>query len=241
MFEGDNMTGALTLYRSSIGKKAIMAVTGLIGIGFLLVHMYGNLKIFEGPQYFNDYAAGLRSLGSPVFGHTHLLWVARIVLLGAVVAHVWAAYSLTRQDWEGRPRGMHYAQKRSVQSTYASRTMRWGGVILALFIVFHIMHFTLGLVGYGAGEYQREAGGQFYAYQNVVNGFRVWPATIFYIIAMVALSLHIYHGFWSMFQTLGLNSNRTNLLLRGLSLAVALILLVGFVSVPLAVLFGFVQ
>src|ERR687885_290293 len=123
------MAAALTLYRSSIGKKAIMAITGLIGIGFLFLHMYGNLKIFEGPEYFNDYAAGLRTLGAPVFGHTHLLWVARIVLLGAVLAHIWAAYSLTMQDWAGRPRGMRYALKKSVQATYASRTMRWGGVI----------------------------------------------------------------------------------------------------------------
>ena len=235
------MTAALTLYRSSIGKKAIMAVTGLIGIGFLFLHMYGNLKIFEGEAYFNEYAAGLRSIGAPVFGHTHLLWVARLVLLGAVLAHIWAAYSLTRQDWAGRPRGMRYAQKRSVQATYASRTMRWGGVILFLFIVFHIMHFTLGLVGYGAGEYQHEAGGQFFAYQNVINGFRFWPATIFYILAMLALGLHIYHGFWSMFQTLGLNSNRTNTLLRALSIGVAVVLTVGFVIVPLAAMFGIVQ
>src|ERR687884_262773 len=96
------MTGALTLYRSSIGKKAIMAITGLIGIGFLFLHMYGNLKIFEGPEYFNAYAAGLRSLGSPVFGHTHLLWVVRLALVGAVGLHILAAYQLTRQDWAGR-------------------------------------------------------------------------------------------------------------------------------------------
>ena len=235
------MTGALTLYRSSIGKKAIMAITGLIGVGFLFLHMYGNLKIFEGPEYFNAYAAGLRTLGGPVFGYTHLLWVARVALLGAVLAHIWAAYTLTRQDWAGRPRGMRYAQKKNVQASYASRTMRWGGVILALFIVFHLMHFTLGLVGFGPGEFQPEANGQFSTYQNVVNGFRLWPATIFYIIAMLALGLHIYHGFWSMFQTLGLNSNRTNTILRALAVAVALILVVGFVSVPLAVMFGFVQ
>jgi succinate dehydrogenase / fumarate reductase cytochrome b subunit len=235
------MAAVVTLYRSSIGRKAIMAVSGLIGIGFLLIHMYGNLKIFEGPEFFNNYAAGLRTLGAPVFGPTHLLWVARVVLLGAVLAHVWAAYSLTRQDWAGRPRGQRYAQKKSIAATYASRTMRWGGVILVLFIIFHLMHFTLGLVGYGAGEYQAESGGQFFAYQNVINGFRFWPATLFYIVAMLALGLHIYHGFWSMFQTLGLNSNRTNTLLRGLAAAVALVLTAGFLVVPLAVLFGFVQ
>ena|SRR5581483_394028 len=235
------MAAAVTLYRSSIGRKAIMAITGLIGIGFLLIHMYGNLKIFEGPEFFNNYAAGLRTLGAPVFGPTHLLWVARVVLLAAVLGHIWAAYSLTRQDWAGRPRANRYTQKKSIAATYASRTMRWGGVILFLFIVFHLMHFTLGLVGYGPGEYQAESGGQFYAYQNVINGFRYPLATIFYIVAMLALGLHLYHGFWSLFQTLGLNSNRTNALLRGLAAAVALVLTAGFLVVPLAVMFGFVQ
>ena len=108
------MAAALTLYRSSIGKKAIMAVSGLIGIGFLVVHMYGNLKIFLGPEYFNEYAAGLRELGGPIFGHTHLLWIARVVLLGAVGAHLWAAYTLTRQDFGGRPRANRYGQKKSI-------------------------------------------------------------------------------------------------------------------------------
>src|ERR1044071_8477884 len=111
------MTGALTLYRSSIGKKAIMAVSGLIGIGFLIFHMYGNLKIFEGPEYFNSYAAGLRSLGAPIFGYTHLLWIARLGLLGAVGLHILAAYQLTLQDWAGRPRQIRYVQKKDVQAT----------------------------------------------------------------------------------------------------------------------------
>ena len=218
-----------------------MAVSGLIGVGFLIVHMYGNLKIFLGPEYFNEYAAGLRELGGPIFGHTHLLWIARVVLLGAVLAHIWAAYELTRQDIGGRPRANRYGQKKSIAATYASRTMRWGGVILLLFIIFHMLHFTLGLVGYGAGEYQPEANGQFYAYQNVINGFRFWPATIFYIVAMVMLGLHLYHGFWSAFQTLGLNSYKSNTALRALALLVSAGLTVGFVLVPLAVMFGFVQ
>src|SRR4029453_19322421 len=165
------MTGALTLYRSSIGKKAIMAVSGLIGIGFLVLHMYGNLKIFEGPEYFNTYAAGLRELGAPIFGHGHLLWIARLVLLGAVGLHILMAYQLTRQDLNGRPRQMRYAVKKDVQASYASRTMRWGGVILLLFIVYHIMNLTLGWVGYGPGEFQPEDASGFHAYDNVVNAF----------------------------------------------------------------------
>lgn len=232
------MTGALTLYRSSIGKKAIMAITGLIGIGFLVLHMYGNLKIFEGPEYFNNYAAGLRSLGAPVFGDRHLLWVARLVLLGAVVLHIAMAVQLTRQDLEGRPRGNRYQVKKNVQGSYASRTMRWGGIILFLFIVYHILNLTLGAVGFDPGQYQHPEGNVFSTYNNVINAFRFWPSTIFYVIAMLALGLHLYHGFWSMFQTLGLNSYRSNGILRALAIVVALGLTVGFVSVPLAVMFG---
>ena len=235
------MTGALTLYRSSIGKKAIMAITGLIGIGFLILHVYGNLKIFEGPEYFNNYSAGLRSLGAPVFGDRHLLWIARLVLLGAVVLHITMAYQLTRQDWEGRPRGIRYQVKKDVQASYASRTMRWGGVILLLFIVYHIMNLTLGVVGFARGQYQHPEGSVFSTYYNVVNAFHFWPSTVFYIVAMLALGLHVYHGFWSMFQTLGLNSYRSNTLLRALSATIALALTIGFIAVPVGVMFGAVQ
>jgi succinate dehydrogenase / fumarate reductase cytochrome b subunit len=228
-----------TIYRSSVGKKALMAISGLIGIGFLIVHMYGNLKIFQGPEYFNNYAAGLRSFGAPVLGHTHFLWIARFVLLGAVVLHIAMAYQLTRQDLASR--GMRYKVKRDVQATYASRTMRWGGVLVFLFIVYHIANLTLGLVGFGPGQYRHPEGDVFSAYSNTVNAFRFVPTTILYVVAMLALGLHLYHGFWSMFQTLGLNSYRTNGLLRILSIAVALVLTAGFIAVPLGVMFGIVQ
>src|SRR4051812_15535874 len=230
------MTGALTLYRSSIGKKAIMAVSGLIGIGFLVLHMYGNLKIFEGQEYFNAYAAGLRTLGAPIFGYSHLLWIARLVLLAAVILHVVMAYQLTRQDLGGRPRQIRYAVKKDVQATYASRTMRWGGGLLLLFIIYHIMNLTLGVVGYGSDGFHPED-----AYGNVINSFSNPLATILYVIAMLALGLHLYHGFWSMFQTLGLNSYRTDRLLRILAGLVSAVLTLGFIAVPLAVLFGVVQ
>ena len=235
------MTAALTLYRSSIGKKAIMAVTGLIGIGFLILHMYGNLNIFEGEEYFNAYAAGLRTLGAPIFGPTHLLWIARLVLLGAVLLHIMAAVQLTRQDWAGRPRGMRYATKKSVQATYASRTMRWGGVILFLFVIYHIMNITLGWVGYAPGGHREPENGVFSAYSNTINAFQFWPSTVFYIVAMLFLGLHIYHGFWSLFQTLGLNSYKTNALLRIAAAAIAIVLTVGFLSVPIAVMFDYVS
>jgi succinate dehydrogenase / fumarate reductase cytochrome b subunit len=222
------MTAALTLYRSSIGKKAVMAITGLIGIGYLILHMTGNLKIFQGPEHFNEYAEFLRTIGSPVIPERGLLWVIRLVLLAAVALHVTAAYQLTRMDRAGRP--VRYAQLRPVQQSFASRTMRWGGVILLLFIVYHLLHFTLGAVhpAFVQGD----------AYRNVVSGFQIWWVTIFYIAAMLALGLHLYHGFWSMFQTLGLNNVTYTTLLRGLSILVALGISVGFVAVPIAVLFG---
>src|SRR5262249_24715139 len=192
-------------------------------------------------EYFNAYAAGLRSLGAPIFGYTHLLWVVRLGLLAAVGLHIIAAYQLTRQDWAGRPRRMRYVGRKDVQASYASRTMRWGGVILLLFIVYHILNITLGVVGYVAGEHLEPENGVFHAYTNTIHAFQYPLASIFYIVAIIALGFHIYHGFWSMFQTLGLNSYRTNSILRALSVAVALVLVIGFVSVPLAVMVGYVR
>jgi succinate dehydrogenase cytochrome b subunit len=224
------MAAALTLYRSSIGKKAVMALTGLIGIGFVIMHMIGNLKVFLGEQAFNDYAMFLRTFGEPVLPYSTVLWIIRLVLLGAVVLHVTAAYQLTRMDWAGRP--VRYAKKQDVQATFASRTMRWGGVIIVLFLLYHIAHMTLGVVHPSFEEGN--------AYHNFVVAFQVWWVTIFYVAAMLVLGLHIYHGFWSMFQTLGLNSRTYNRLLRGLALLIALVLTVGFVAGPLGVLFGIV-
>lgn len=225
------MTGALTLYRSSIGKKAVMAITGMIGIAYVLVHMLGNLKIFEGPEPFNAYAEFLRTVGEPAVPRAGLLWLVRLVLLAAVILHVTAAYQLTRMDWAGRT--TRYAQWHPVQASFASRTMRWGGVILLLFIIYHLLHFTFGTVH---PEFRRGD-----AYHNVIAGFQVWWVSIFYIAAMVALGLHIYHGFWSMFQTLGLNNATYNRLLRGLALLFGLGIAAGFVSVPIAVLAGFLR
>jgi succinate dehydrogenase / fumarate reductase, cytochrome b subunit len=224
------MAAALTLYRSSIGKKAVMALTGLIGIGFVVLHMIGNLKVFLGAQAFNDYAAFLRTFGEPVLPYSTVLWIIRLVLLGAVVLHVTAAYQLTRMDWAGRP--VRYAHRKDVQATFASRTMRWGGVIIVLFLIYHIAHITLGIVHPSFEEGN--------AYHNFVAAFQVWWVTLLYVAAMLALGLHLYHGFWSMFQTLGWNSRTYNRLLRGLALLIALVLTVGFVAGPLGVLFGIV-
>jgi succinate dehydrogenase cytochrome b subunit len=225
---------AINLYRTSIGKKVIMALTGLIGIGFVIVHMYGNLKVFIGAEYFNTYSEGLRGLGAPIFGHTHLLWISRLVLLAAVVLHVWAAWSLYQESQQAR--AINYIKHSKVQASLAALYIRVGGVILLIFVIFHLMHFTWGVPGVHPDFSQTDV------YRNLVIGFRSYgylPA-IFYLVAMAALGFHLYHGTSSLFQTLGLNQSNTKPL-RALSLCLAIVIAVGFAIVPLAVMFGFIS
>ena len=225
------MTATLMLYRSSIGKKVVMALTGVILVGFVIVHMLGNLKVFQGAEKVNKYGVCLREVGDPVFGHGQVLWIVRIVLLVSVILHIVAAYQLTRISQASRP--VAYAQRRPVQASYASRTMRWGGVIILLFVIYHLLHFTTGTLhpGFEEGD----------VYGNVVAGFRVWYVSAFYIAAMVALGLHLYHGVWSMFQTLGLNNATYTKLWRGVAIVAALAVALGNISVPIAVLIGLVR
>ncbi len=231
--------GVLTLYRSSIGKKVIMAITGLIGIGFVVVHMYGNLKVFGfvggGAEYFNHYAEGLRELGAPIFGHTHLLWIMRLVLLASVVLHVWAAVSLYQES--ERARATKYAKHVKLQANPAALYIRAGGTLIFIFIILHLAHFTWGIPGIHPNFSQTDA------YHNLVTGFQSYgylPA-IFYLVAMVALGFHLYHGTWSMFQTLGLNNHTYTTPLRTLALLVAVVVAGGFAIVPLSVMFGIVR
>lgn len=240
------MTAAMTLYRSSIGKKAIMAVTGLAMIGFLVFHMYGNLKIFGGPQLLNEYAAGLRELGHPVFGHEHLLWIARLGLLTAVVLHITAAVQLTAQSRASTIGGIggtgRYHHQHYNRASFASRTIRWGGVIIFLFIIYHLLHFTFGAIGYNAARpYIGEQAGAYQVYNNVIYGFQFWPASIIYILAMGAVGLHVYHGTWSMMQTLGLNNGSYSKLWSALALVLGVALFVGNITIPVAVLTGFLR
>lgn len=220
------MTGVLSLTRTSVGKKVIMAVTGLVLVGFVVFHMYGNTKMYSGAEYFNAYALGLRELGAPIFGHEHLLWIARLVLLGAVVGHIWAATSLTRQSMAAmgtnkRPRN------------YAAFTMRYGGLLIALFIVYHVMHLTFGA---GISEFKAHD-----AYSNVVYGFKSPLVVAFYSLTMLFLSVHLYHGVWSGFQTLGLNNRASTKALRGLAILVAAVVLIGNLSFPLSIMLGIVK
>jgi succinate dehydrogenase / fumarate reductase, cytochrome b subunit len=171
---------AVVLWGTMVGKKIVMAVTGVVLVGFVIAHMLGNLKIFLGAQAIDPYAVFLRTVGE-------LLWVARVVLLACVALHITAAVQLTRMNWAARPQG--YDTKRSSATTYAARTMRWSGVILVLFIVYHLLHLTAGAVGFQSGEFHDLS-----VYRNVVAGFSVWYVALFYVVAMACLCLHLDHG-----------------------------------------------
>jgi succinate dehydrogenase / fumarate reductase cytochrome b subunit len=203
-----------------------MAVTGLIGIVFLIGHVLGNLLVFRGPDALNSYSRFLKSTGE-------LLWLVRGVLLVSVVLHVIAAYQLTMQNRAARPIG--YARREPQVSTLASRTMRWGGGLLLIFIVLHILHFTTGTLRpsgtFSPGD----------VYLNVVASFRIWWVALFYLVAMVALGAHLYHGAWSSIRTMGLALPSADPLHRRAALVLALALWLGFSAVPLAVLLGFVR
>jgi succinate dehydrogenase / fumarate reductase cytochrome b subunit len=222
---------AVVLWGTMVGKKVVMAVTGLVLVGFVISHMLGNLKIFLGAETIDAYAGFLRTMGEPLAPYGLLLWVVRILLLTCVLLHITAAVQLTRMNWAARPQA--YDTKKSIATTYAARTMRWSGVILALFIVYHLLHLTGGVVGFQPGEFVHLS-----VYHNVVAAFSVWYVSLFYIVAMACLCLHLDHGIWSMLQTLGWNNARTTAALQALSRGVALVVFAGFISVPVAVLAG---
>jgi succinate dehydrogenase / fumarate reductase cytochrome b subunit len=220
-------------YRSTIGKKIIMAATGLIGIGFVVGHMAGNLQAFVGRDKLNAYGALLHGpLGE-------LLWVVRVVLVAAVVLHVLMAYQLTMRARAARPVG--YEQRRPQVSTWASRTMRWGGALLLVFIILHILHFTTGQVDPAGWRDRLDAAGRRDVYGNLVASFRIWWVAAFYVLAMIFLGLHLYHGAWSSVRTLGYAKPSPRPLHRRIALVIAAMVWLGFTVVPLAVLAGLVH
>ncbi|MFE9425023.1 succinate dehydrogenase cytochrome b subunit [Kitasatospora sp. NPDC006697] len=227
---GREPSRAALLWGSTIGKKAAMAVSGGVLIGYLVLHLIGNLNVFAGPAAMDGYAAWLRTLGEPLLRREWLLWIARAVLLAAAVVHGTAAYQLSRRDLRARPVGYRHTRARS---SYATRTMRWGGVILGLFIVWHILDLTTLTV-----NPRGEAG---HPYENLVATFRTWYGDLVYIVAMLALGLHVRHGFWSAAQTLGLSSRRRERVLKATANLLALALTAGFVSIPIAVMTGAVK
>jgi succinate dehydrogenase / fumarate reductase cytochrome b subunit len=224
----------MALWCTVIGKKIVMAVTGLVLIGFVIGHVVGNLKIFSGPDGINAYSRFLREVGQPELGYGQLLWLVRIALLVCVGLHITAAVQLTRMSRAARPVG--YSVKRNVETTFAARMMRWGGVLLVLFIIFHLLHLTGGIVGFSAGQFKHLA-----VYQNVVAAFAIWPVAVFYIVAMCALCLHLSHGIWSMLQTLGWSTARNEAKLKLLSRVIAIMVFLGFTSVPVAVMAGWLH
>jgi len=222
------MARVSALYRTTVGKKVLMAITGFILLGFVIVHMIGNLKAFLGSEYFNTYAEELRAIGAPFFGHAQALWVFRIVLLVSVLIHAFFGIQLWLLSRKARPVG--YEKTPHLETTPASRTMRWGGVLIGVYVVYHLMHLTIGNVNpdFIPGD----------AYHNMVVGFGSVLAAGAYVAAVLILALHLYHGTWSALQTLGLNHPKYNSWRRGIAAVLAIVLFVGFASVPVAVQLG---
>ncbi len=220
------MGGIRGFYGSMVGKKVVMGVTGLIWIGFVIIHALGNLLVFRGAEAINSYSHFLKSTGE-------LLWALRIVLVVAVILHVIAAVQLTRQSRAARP--IAYTKQEHQAATAASRTMRWGGALLFVFIVLHILHFTTGTIR-PAGVFTPED-----VYANVIISFRIWWVALFYVIAMVALGLHLFHGAWSSVRSIGASPASPEPLHHRISLAIAILVWAALTAVPVAVFTGIVR
>jgi len=210
-----------------------MATSGVIFIGFVLVHMYGNLKAFAGHDAFNEYAEHLRTFGEPILPRSGLLWIIRVVLIVSLVVHVAAAAALWRRARRARP--VKYVMKKRTGATFASLMMRWGGVTILLFIVWHLINFSIGKVNVTGGATDDP-------YNLMVDTFDTWWLTLVYLVAMAMLGAHLHHGIFSATQTLGLTSNaRARTLSKRVAFTLAVIIAGGFSLVPLFVLFGVIS
>ncbi|MGX6604244.1 succinate dehydrogenase cytochrome b subunit [Micromonosporaceae bacterium Da 78-11] len=219
--------------RSSVALKILMAVTGILLVLFLFAHMVGNLKIFFGAETFDHYAHWLRSLGTPLLPHDWYLWIQRGGLTVAIIAHIVAATVLARRAQQARP--VKYAHRPKIQGSYAARTMRWGGVIVLLFIVYHILDLTTGNLNPN-GDPQ-------HPFANVVADFAPsrWYVTLFYTVSIVAVGFHLRHGIFSAARTLGQQTQRGERIAKLIALVLSVLLVVGYLSVPFAVLTGLVK
>lgn len=213
-------------WASTNGKKAVMAVTGAILFLFVIGHLAGNLQIFEGREKLNSYGHFLHSIGE-------LLWPVRILLIVCVVLHITATIQLAHRKKNARPVG--YSRKEAIRSSYASRTMYWSGPIVLAFVIFHLLQFT---AGYIHPESQFIEGD---VYHNVVAGFSVWWVSLWYIFSVSLLGLHLRHGIWSMFQSLGFNHPRHTPILKGAAAFIAIVIVLGYISIPISVLLGLVK
>jgi succinate dehydrogenase / fumarate reductase cytochrome b subunit len=217
---------APSFWQSTNGKKAVMAVTGCILFLFVVGHLAGNLQVFDGPARLNAYGRFLKNLGE-------LLWLARIVLLVSVGLHILATVQLALRNLKARPVG--YAKKKSVASNYADRTMYWSGPIILAFVILHILEFTTGNLHPQSTFTDADV------YGNVVSGFRVWYISAWYIFSMILLGFHLRHGLWSMFQSLGMNHPRHTPVLKQAALWITIVIVAGYISIPVSVLAGWVR
>jgi len=216
--------------RSTIALKLLMAASGIVFIGFVLLHMYGNLKAFSGHDAYNEYAEHLRTIGEPMLPHAGVLWILRVVLLGSLVVHVYAAATLWRRA--RRARTVQYQVKKHTGATFASRMMRWGGVTLLLFVIWHLLNFTIGKVNVQGGPTDDP-------YNLLVDSFDTWWLTLIYLVAMAMLGAHLHHGIWSAAQTLGVTGTaRARNLAKQVAFTTAVIISGGFALVPIFVLAG---
>ncbi|MFN8018189.1 MAG: succinate dehydrogenase cytochrome b subunit [Acidimicrobiales bacterium] len=221
----------MEIYRSALGKKYVMALTGIMLMGFVFAHMVGNLKMYMGPVDYDHYAAFLRKLGYPILPKGVALWLMRAGLLTAVVLHIHSAYSLTRMNQ--RARITTYQSKRDyIAANFASRTMRWTGIIVFLFLIWHLADLTWG---WANPDFVEGA-----VYHNVVVSFSRVGVAVLYVVANLALGVHLFHGAWSLFQSMGWNSPRFNKWRRNFAAAFAAIIVVGNCSFPIAVQLGIV-
>lgn len=213
-------------WASTNGKKVAMAVTGAILFLFVIGHLLGNLQVFAGPEQLNGY-------GRFLHGVPEILWAVRIVLIVSVVLHIWSSVELAVRKTQARPVG--YASKENIASTYASRTMYWSGPIILAFVIYHLLHLTAGVIRPG-GEFAEAD-----VYHNVVSGFQVWYVSAWYIFSMILLALHIRHGAWSMFQSLGINHPRHTPILKKAALVLSVVIGAGYISIPLSIMLGLVR
>lgn len=230
---GKKLFWPIAFYRTSVGKKWAMALSGIALMGFVFVHMVGNLKMYLGPEDINHYGEFLRDMGEPIFPRTVLLWIMRIGLIGAFALHFHAAYALTIQNRQARAKGFQYQSKRDyIAASFASRTMRWGGIIILLFLIWHLADLTWGWFNpdFIRGE----------VYHNVEASLSRWPVTTLYVVANVALGFHLSHGAWSIFQSLGINNPKYNEARRWFARGFATIVVLGNISFPVAVQLGIV-
>ena len=219
-------TRPLRFRDSTNGQKIVMAITGAILFLFVIVHMLGNLQVFEGREKLNDYGRFLHDV-------PEILWAVRSVLVASVILHIWSSVKLAARKLKARPVG--YSKIESIASTYASRTMYWSGPIILAFVIYHLLHLTAGVVHPGFDFVEGDV------YHNVVAGFQVWYVSAWYIFSIILLGFHIRHGAWSMFQSVGMNHPRHTPILKKAAAVLAVIIVLGYISIPFSILLGLVK